>query len=58
MKHQVVHLTKEQVVLVEELLEMFQEVMVMQERLILVVAVVEWILILHTHQLITMADLV
>ena len=58
MKHQVLHLTKEQVVLVVELMEMFQEVMVMQERLILAVAVVEWILILHIHQLITMAALV
>ena len=58
MKLQALHLTKEQVVLVVELMEMFQEVMVMQERLILAVAVVEWILILHIHQLITMAALV
>tara|TARA_R100000742_G_C4239146_1_gene59173 strand:+ start:513 stop:779 length:267 start_codon:yes stop_codon:yes gene_type:complete len=54
MKVQVLHLLKEQVVLVVELLEMLQEIVEMQEQLILVVLVVEWTLILHTHQLLTM----
>ncbi len=54
MKVQVVRLIKEQVVLVVVLLEMLQEIVEMQEQLILVVLVVEWILILHIQQLLTM----